>query len=78
MTLDQATKGDRTEVSVTKKLRIGISGHSQRTKDGPQSHRGLDLHYDLGKTARWLSDTLGLAGTGLHSTLRLLEVWISL
>ncbi len=35
-------------MSVTKELRIGISGHSQRTKDGPQSHRGLDLHYDLG------------------------------
>ncbi|MBT5930601.1 MAG: hypothetical protein HOH32_10590 [Rhodobacteraceae bacterium] len=48
MTLDQATKGGRTEVSVTKELRIGISGHSQRTKDGPQNNRGLDLHYDLG------------------------------
>jgi hypothetical protein len=48
LTLDQATKGGRTEVSVTKELRIGISGHSQRTKDGPQNNRGLDLHYDLG------------------------------
>lgn len=43
LTLDQVSKGGRAEVSVTKQLRLGVSGHSQRTKVGTQTNRGIDL-----------------------------------
>ena len=48
LTLERVTKGGRAEVSITNRLRLGVSGHSQHTKDGPQSNLGVDLHYTLG------------------------------
>ncbi len=77
LTLDRVTKGGRAEVSITNRLRLGISGYSQHTKDGPQSNRGLDLHYSLGANSALVLEHAQSDGLGLLSTVRSMAVLIS-